>query len=137
VRDRHVAFIGSQSLRELELDARREVGIIFRDAKAVSQLVRTFESDWNNAAQSQRNEVDQRSEPAEKLARKVAKAVAKELPPLEPVLNGVVKQIGKPKEVALNITEVGEVVKDAIRDAVQDKVCEAMEEAEHRNERTG
>ena len=34
VRDGRYAFIGSQSLRQLELDARREVGIIFRDPTA-------------------------------------------------------------------------------------------------------
>ena len=37
IRDRHQMFLGSQSLRELELDARREVGVIIRDAK-VSEL---------------------------------------------------------------------------------------------------
>src|SRR5439155_1283841 len=31
VRDGHSVFIGSQGLREVELDARREVGIIFKD----------------------------------------------------------------------------------------------------------
>ncbi len=46
VRDRHQVFLGSQSLRELELDARREIGVIFRDSKVVNAMVRTFEEDW-------------------------------------------------------------------------------------------
>jgi cardiolipin synthase len=46
VRDRKSAFVGSQSLRKLELDKRREVGLITKDRRAVSQLARTFESDW-------------------------------------------------------------------------------------------
>ena len=46
VRDADAAFIGSQSLRALELDARREVGLIIRDAKVVKQLLETFEDDW-------------------------------------------------------------------------------------------
>src|SRR5579872_2387440 len=46
IRDGAQAFIGSQSLRELELSARREVGVIFRDPKIIGQLVKTFIEDW-------------------------------------------------------------------------------------------
>ena len=35
IRDRRQAFVGSQSLRAPELDARRELGLIIQDAKAV------------------------------------------------------------------------------------------------------
>ena len=38
VRDGRRAFVGSQSLRKLELDKRREVGVIVDDAKVVKQL---------------------------------------------------------------------------------------------------
>ena len=50
VRDRHQMFLGSQSLRELELDARREVGVIIRDSKPVNSVIRTFEADWDSIA---------------------------------------------------------------------------------------
>jgi cardiolipin synthase len=46
IRDRRCGFIGSQSLRAIELDARREVGIIVRDRALVRRLVTTFEADW-------------------------------------------------------------------------------------------
>jgi phosphatidylserine/phosphatidylglycerophosphate/cardiolipin synthase-like enzyme len=46
VRDHHDAFLGSQSLRKLELDKRREVGIIVKDQSVVAELARTFEDDW-------------------------------------------------------------------------------------------
>jgi cardiolipin synthase len=46
VRDGESAFVGSQSLRALELDARREVGLITKDAKVVKALLDVFESDW-------------------------------------------------------------------------------------------
>lgn len=46
VRDRKAAFVGSQSLRKLELDKRREVGLITKDKRAVAQIARTFEQDW-------------------------------------------------------------------------------------------
>src|SRR5215471_1258140 len=47
VRDRTYAFIGSQSLREIELDGRREVGLIFRDRRIVRRLAETFQQDWD------------------------------------------------------------------------------------------
>jgi phosphatidylserine/phosphatidylglycerophosphate/cardiolipin synthase-like enzyme len=46
IRDGRQAFVGSQSLRKLELEGRREVGIILKDPKAVSRLVSVFEADW-------------------------------------------------------------------------------------------
>lgn len=46
VRDGDTAFVGSQSLRALELDGRREVGLITKDAKAVKRLMEIYEADW-------------------------------------------------------------------------------------------
>jgi phosphatidylserine/phosphatidylglycerophosphate/cardiolipin synthase-like enzyme len=46
VRDGDSAFVGSQSLRALELDARREVGVIVKDPKVVKRLQGTFDEDW-------------------------------------------------------------------------------------------
>jgi cardiolipin synthase A/B len=46
VRDGDAAFVGSQSLRALELDGRREVGLITKDPKVVKKLLDVFEADW-------------------------------------------------------------------------------------------
>lgn len=46
VRDRRRAFVGSMGLRRIELDARREIGVIVRDPKVVKKIVAVFESDW-------------------------------------------------------------------------------------------
>ncbi len=46
IRDGSTAFMGSQSLRKLELDGRREVGIIIRDAKVARRMQAVFEIDW-------------------------------------------------------------------------------------------
>lgn len=46
VRDRKAAFVGSQSLRKLELDKRREVGMITKDRRTVGQIAGVFNSDW-------------------------------------------------------------------------------------------
>ena len=47
VRDGDTAFVGSQSLRAMELDARREVGLIVKEPKTVKRLLDTFEIDWS------------------------------------------------------------------------------------------
>ena len=46
LRDGRELFIGSQSLRTSELDKRREVGVIVRDASSARQFRETFEADW-------------------------------------------------------------------------------------------
>ena len=46
VRDGRRAFVGSQSLRKLELDERREVGVIIRDRAIVRAIEKTFKQDW-------------------------------------------------------------------------------------------
>ena len=46
IRDGREAFIGSQSLRRLELDGRREVGIIIKNEPIVRKIQAVFEADW-------------------------------------------------------------------------------------------
>jgi phosphatidylserine/phosphatidylglycerophosphate/cardiolipin synthase-like enzyme len=46
VRDGRRVFVGSQSLRKLELDDRREVGLIIRDRTIVRSIAKTFKRDW-------------------------------------------------------------------------------------------
>jgi phosphatidylserine/phosphatidylglycerophosphate/cardiolipin synthase-like enzyme len=46
IRDGLDAFVGSQSLRKLELDRRREVGLYVTRAALVKELAATFEADW-------------------------------------------------------------------------------------------
>src|SRR5207244_11453461 len=50
VRDRSDVFMGSQSLRALELDARREIGVIFSDQKIASSMVKNFKEEWRGTA---------------------------------------------------------------------------------------
>jgi phosphatidylserine/phosphatidylglycerophosphate/cardiolipin synthase-like enzyme len=47
VRDGTHAFVGSQSLRKLELDRRREVGVIIRNPSVARQMLEVFEADWD------------------------------------------------------------------------------------------
>jgi phosphatidylserine/phosphatidylglycerophosphate/cardiolipin synthase-like enzyme len=46
IRDGAAAFIGSQSLRKLELDGRRELGVIVEDEKIAKKMRDVFEADW-------------------------------------------------------------------------------------------
>jgi cardiolipin synthase len=49
IRDGEQAFIGSQSLRKLELDGRREVGILINDVGVAKKMQAVFEADWKEA----------------------------------------------------------------------------------------
>jgi cardiolipin synthase len=49
VRDGTACFIGSQSLRKLELDGRREVGLIVTDSRIAKKVQAVFEADWAQA----------------------------------------------------------------------------------------
>lgn len=68
IQDGRKAFVGSQSLRRLELDERREVGVIFTDPPVVKELVQTFESDW-----AQTDTGKKKAEEEEKRAKKKKK----------------------------------------------------------------
>jgi len=128
IRDGHQAFIGSQSLREVELGARREVGIIFRDAKIVARLAKIFEEDWTASGKSTGTVLTEQEEPAAKVAKKVAKAVTRDLPPIAPVLEVVVKQVvGNGTKVELDPKEVEETVKNAVKEAVREAVRDVVE----------
>jgi cardiolipin synthase A/B len=49
IRDGQTAFIGSQSLRKLELDGRRELGVIITDERIAKKMQTIFEADWKEA----------------------------------------------------------------------------------------
>jgi cardiolipin synthase len=52
IRDGTSAFVGSQSLRKLELDGRREVGLIVSDERIAKKMREIFEADWAQTAES-------------------------------------------------------------------------------------
>ena len=55
IRDGKRAFVGSQSLRRLELDKRREVGVIVTDVSVVRQMQEIFEKDWAQTASGKKD----------------------------------------------------------------------------------
>ncbi len=58
VRDGCEVFIGSQSLRRLELDGRREVGVVVKDGAIARKIQAVFESDWTRSGKKEESEED-------------------------------------------------------------------------------
>jgi len=135
LRDGKQAFIGSQSLRELELGARREVGVIFRDKKIVAKLSKFFQDDWDALEHQAREQPPQQEgAPADKVARKLAKVVARDLPPVAPVLRVLVRElVGETADMDLDPMVVEESVKDAVKEAVKEAVRDAVETVVEQN----
>ena len=128
IRDGKQAFIGSQSLRAAELDARREVGLIFTDRQIVPKLAKVFEADWEAAGKALEQAGEEEKASAAKVAKKMAKAVVRELPPIAPVLEEIIKELGGDQiEGTLAAAEMETSVKDAVRAAVKEVVQDAME----------
>ena len=133
IRDRHQAFIGSQSLRGPELDSRRELGLIIQDAKAVKKLVDTFESDWNPehspVAKAKKEET---AVALEKETEKAVKVLTKDLSPIVNDMKKAVKlAVAKAGEDVLNDKGVKETMKRVVKKAVKDAVREAVQESKN------
>lgn len=121
VRDGHEAFVGSQSLRKAELDSRREVGVIVRDRKVVSGLVRTFGQDWaakrtGKVAHTTTREI-----------KRALKASVRKLSPLNPTVKAAVRDVvSKKGSASLNTKDVKETVAKAVKEAVRERVQEIL-----------
>jgi len=75
VRDGSAAFVGSQSLRRLELDGRREVGIIVTDGRIAKKIQEVFEGDWTDSAPAKAERPSER--PRQTAAETTAAAAAR------------------------------------------------------------
>jgi phosphatidylserine/phosphatidylglycerophosphate/cardiolipin synthase-like enzyme len=125
IRDQAHVFMGSQSLRTVELDRRREVGMIFDDVPIIKNLVNTFSEDWKIAEEAKLNKTE--VTPTVKVAKRVAKAVVKELPSVTPVIENVIQEIGAGEvELALKPEELEDTVKDAVKHAVRAAIKDAV-----------
>lgn len=128
IRDRSEAFIGSQSLRQVELDSRREAGIIVRNPRVVGRLVKIFEEDWAGA--QERIPPQEVPVPMRRTVKKVTDVIARELPPITPVLQEAFRKlIGNGQAVELDADEIEEAVKHAVREAVREIVKDVVEDA--------
>jgi cardiolipin synthase A/B len=77
VRDGERAFIGSQSLRRLELEKRRELGVIITDGSVVRELQKVFEQDWALTASGRKEQKKaEKAEKTEKTEKKEERQLA-------------------------------------------------------------
>ena len=125
VRDRKQAFVGSQSLRKLELDSRRELGLILKDPGVVRQLVAVFERDWqpNEKGEEKRNGT-------RKDAKNRIEKLTKQLHPLSASVKRAVKKVvAQTGEDALADQEIKDAVEEIVKKTVKQAVKDAVEDA--------
>jgi len=91
VRDGTQAFVGSQSLRRLELDRRREVGLIVNNPAVSRAILTVFAKDWESAAprvakpDKPKAENAQTTATGKKVTRKAGKTSTDEVPVPAPI----------------------------------------------------
>jgi cardiolipin synthase len=126
LKDGSQGFIGSQSLREAELDSRREVGLVFRESKIVKQLIDCFESDWSSTdgATDSAMKKDEPEVPKKHVVR-ATKVLAKELHPLEATVKKAVRKVvAEAGEDVLTDKRVKTTVKKMVKKAIKQAVKE-------------
>jgi cardiolipin synthase A/B len=132
VRDRKDAFVGSQSLRKLELDSRRELGLIVKEKKVIAKLVETFESDW---AANKDKELKAKTAEEEKVKPEKRKQLEKKLDPLGETIKRAVKKVVKDNgHQVIADDETKETLKQAVKKTVKQAFKEAVEETAARVE---
>jgi phosphatidylserine/phosphatidylglycerophosphate/cardiolipin synthase-like enzyme len=139
IRDRHQAFVGSQSLRTAELDARREVGLIIEDAKSVAKLVGIFEADWASACEKNalalprdpETRKDHSVTVSTKEEKKAVEVLTKELDPLVASVKKAVRiAVAKVGDDVLHDDGVKDTMKSVVKQAVKEAVKEAVQDAQ-------
>ena len=120
IRDGREAFLGSQSLREAELDRRRELGLIVDDHAVVTTLLRVFDRDWTALVPEKESAEEMRLHGN---ARKTVKALVRQLP-LAPMVESALRHVASEIEGSHLIgSEFEHELADALREAVEDAVA--------------
>lgn len=130
IRDGREAFVGSQSLRQSELDLRREIGIIVRDSNVVSTLLATFEKDWlSTGFDEARGAVKTDAAAQPETTAEANRALARELSPLRTTIKIAIKRaVKRAGEDALAPAELKSTVKDVVRRAITEAVNEMAQQ---------
>ena len=134
IRDGREVFLGSQSLRQPELDSRREIGVIVKDSGVVKGILATFEKDWGSTGFDEaREELAKQALNKEVLlappetTAKATRALVKEMPPLRTALKKAIKQaVSRAGEDAVAHADVKMAVKEAVKKAVNEAVTEIV-----------
>lgn len=121
-RDGKHLFLGSQSLRKLELDARREIGVIVQAGKIVSAFTAVFEDDWK-AAEKKQVEIKEAVRMNGHLKRMARLAVKKV--PVRPVVEQMVAVIRAETDGNVPMKTVKKQVEGAVKTALKKAVKKA------------
>ncbi len=129
IRDCKQAFLGSQSLRKPELDARREIGIIVSSPKIVSSLITVFEDDWKASIPAKaRTKKERMNERADRAAKKVASVVEKKMVPA-PVVKRVIQAIRRDAKVEVDSADAAQMVRNVLKKTVKKATERIVQEA--------
>lgn len=136
IRDQRWAFVGSQSLRRVQLDSRREVGLIVREAGIVRKLVEIFEAEWVAMDPTERQDksgagVEGAPTKANRSDADLAvQVVVQQLEPLaETVKDAVKKVVSDAGQEALQDDEVKHTVKQVVTKALKEAVKQVVDDA--------
>ena len=131
MRDGEAVFLGSQSLRKLEMEARREVGIIVHDKAIVRKMIEIFDKDWKTSEPTAIIPADAAASAFDVSAKKVARNVVKAIN-VGPVVEQMMDRFVDAKnEVAFEPDEMAQTMREAIRDEVHDAVVHALQDMVH------
>jgi phosphatidylserine/phosphatidylglycerophosphate/cardiolipin synthase-like enzyme len=125
VRDGKSLFLGSQSLRKLELDGRREIGVIVHGGKVVSAFMAVFEDDWKASEKNQ--EASKVSARVNGHIKRAAKIAAKSMP-VKPVIEQVAEVIRSQTDAKVPMKAVKKHVEGAVKVALKKAVKKAAAE---------
>jgi phosphatidylserine/phosphatidylglycerophosphate/cardiolipin synthase-like enzyme len=119
-RDGKHLFLGSQSLRKLELDARREIGVIVQGGKVVSAFTAVFEDDWKASEKARPTTAISANGHIKRAARIAVNNV-----PMKPMVAQVVEAIREERDVKISARAVKKQVEGAVRTALKKAVKKA------------
>ena len=127
LRDGKDIFLGSQSLRKLELEARREIGVIVHDPKIARQMIEVFDKDWRAAAPA--IQMDAMANALDVQAKRVAKSVARQIS-MKPIIEQIIDRAIEhgDQDGSFEPKEMAQTVREAFREEVHDAVVHALQE---------
>ena len=142
IRDGRQAFVGSQGLRKLELDGRREVGLIVKHPKVVARMAAIFEADWSDTDRVKQDVKDARKdEKAEARVEAEAKAEAKQEARVEAKVEATIEAEAKAEarheaktEAKVEVESKAEAKQEAKQEAKAEKAEAKVQKAEAKSE---
>ena len=120
-------FLGSQSLRTLELDARREVGVIIDELSIVQQALAIFEADWHGVKHVMSTDAATLASETESVDETPTPMAPHSLPTALTVKEAVKEAIKSAIMEAIDESPSAKLVKEAVKEAAREAVREVTQ----------